>query len=139
MIINSTRMMSRMQTVGVQRNGSWDWSGMEMFPWCPLDVPKHDIWDEEVFCIKTSDGTYEWDMEGGAALTLDDKIVKYWPGRPNINDLVNSPSHGAYVRFFQNGEIFMRWENRDYYWSRDIPCETKVYKDNDYPRYWMTA
>ena len=137
-------MMSRMQTVGVQRDGVWDWTGMEMFPWCPLDVPKHDIWDEEIFCIQTADGTYEWDMEGGAALTKDDVVLKYWPARPKLNDIVNNhvegiESSGAYVRFFQNGEILMRWENREYFWSFDIPCETKVFKDNDFPRYWKTA
>jgi len=128
-----------MQTVGVQRNGSWDWSGMEMFPWCPLDVPKQGMGDEVVFCIQTADGTYEWDAGGGASLVLNDKIVKHWPGRPKINDIVNNRMEGCYVRYFQNGEIFMRWENRDYYWSRDIPCETKVYKDSDKWRYWMTA
>ena len=132
-------MMSRMQTVGVQRNGVWDWTGMEMFPWCPMDVTKHEALYEEVYCIETADGTYEWDADGGACLIKNGVTLKYWPAKPNMCDLTNGHNQGIYVRYFRNGETFMRWDDKEYYWSVDIPCHTRVYTDNDYCRYWQSA
>jgi hypothetical protein len=117
---------------------------MEMFPVCHFDVPKQGMGDEVVFCVQTANGTYKWDSGGGASLVLNDKILKHWPGRPKINDIVNNRMEGiegagCYVRFFQNGEIIMRWDKNYFHWGPDIPWEKKVYNDSNRRRYWMTA
>jgi hypothetical protein len=124
-------MTTRLQTVEIIMPGSTNVVlSLERYPICPVCVVVTDT----VYLDAPNGDVYTWYWNGDASVLSKDGTYRYFWSKPTLKATIYNmygQYHGNYTRFFTNGSVENKFDNKCYWWGPTVngePVEGTTYE-----------